>query len=572
MMFLIESCLSVLALVVAFTSPTAGSRWFEVCERAFGKLAQRRRLSVVLVGLAALVARAALLPILPIPQPAVHDEFGYLLLADTFAHGRLTNPTHPMWTHFETFHVIWHPTYAAKFWPAQGLIMALGQVAAGHPFWGVWLSVGLMCAAICWMLQAWVPPGWALLGGFLAVIRLGTFSYWANGYFGGAVAATGGALVLGALPRIKSSLKVGDTLLMGLGLAILANSRPYEGLFFGFPIAGALAIWILRKDRPPQGLPARRVVAPLLAVLVLTGCAMAYYNWRTTGSPWDTAYLVYERTYGAPFFPWQSLGKLPVYHNAVMRDFYQGHEVRQVQESGSMLGLLNRALALVFFGGFYLWAALMLPLVVAFVTLPSGFSWKHLSSNTRLLFLVCVTVIAGSMIPRSFLPHYGAPLTGAILALLLKAMRRLRVQAWRRKSTGLFMTRAVPAICMLMLVLRAGARPLHLPLPDPWPGGLAAAWCSPAPGNVARARMLSELGGLPGRHLVIVRYGPHHDLWYNEWVFNGADLETAKVLWAHDMGPAENKELIDYFPDRRVWLLEADNIPPGLEPYSGEHP
>jgi hypothetical protein len=566
-MLLIESCLTVLALLAAFTVPTAGSRWFGACERVFSKLAQRRQLAVLVVGLAALAARAALLPILPIPQPAVQDEFGYLLLADTFAHGRLTNPTHPMWIHFETLHVIWHPTYAAKFWPAQGLIMALGQVVLGHPFWGVWLSVGLMCAAICWMLQAWVPPGWALLGGFLAVIRLGTFSYWANGYFGGAVAATGGALVLGALPRIKSSLKVGDALLMGLGLAILANSRPYEGLFFGLPIAGALALWILRKDRPPLGLAARRVVAPLLVVLVLTGCAMAYYNWRTTGSPWDPPYLVYNRLYGTPFLPWQSLGKLPVFHHAVMRDFCLGYELGQFKESRTMLGVVNRVFALVLSGGFYLWPALTLPLAVAFVTLPRGFSWKQLSSNTRFLLLVCATVIAGSMLPFTLQPHYLAPLTGAILALVLIAMRRLRVQSWRRKETGLFLTRAVPAICVLMLVLRAGAKPLHLPLPDPWPGGLAASWCSPAPGNVARARMLSELSRLPGRQLVIVRYGPRHDLWYHEWVFNEADLETAKVLWARDMGPAQNEELVDYFHDRHVWLLEADDTFPRVVPY-----
>ena len=572
MMLLIESCLTVLALVAAFAFPTAGSGWFEAWERVFAKLAQRRRLAVVVVGVAALAARAGLLPILPIPSPAVHDEFGFLLLADTFTHGRLANSTHPMWAHFETFHVIWHPTYTAKFWPAQGLIMALGRATLGHPFWGVWLSVGLMCAALCWMLQGWLPPGWALLGGFIAVIRLGTFSYWANSYFGGAAAATGGALVLGALPRIKSSLKVRDALLMGLGLAILANTRPYEGLLFSLPVAGALAVFMLGRDRPPTGLAARRVVAPLLAALVLTGCAMAYYDWRTTGSPWIPPYLVYERTYGTPFFPWQSLGPPPHYYSAPMRKFYLSHEMHEIRESQSMLGILNRVLALGFVGGFYLWPALLLPMVVVFVTLPRGFSWEDLSSNTRFLLLVCATVIAGSMIPRSFIPHYAAPLTGAILALVLKAMRRLRIQDWGRKATGLFMTRAVPAICVLMLVLRTGAEPLHAPLPDPWPGGLAASWCSPAPGNVARARMLSELGGLPGHHLVIVRYGPQHDLWYNEWVFNEADLETARVLWAHDMGPAKNKELIDYFPNRRVWLLEADTIPPCLEPYPGEHP
>src|SRR5271157_5651353 len=260
-MLLIESCLCIAAVAIAIAVPSVGARWFEVGERAFSRLAQRPELAVVAVGLAALAVRAALLPVLPVPTPGGHDDYAYLLLADTFAHGRLTNPTNPMWVHFESFHIIWKPTYTAMFYPAQGLMMALGQAVMGHPFWGVWLSVGLMCAAICWMLQGWLPPGWALLGGFLAVIRLGTFSYWASSYWGGAVAATGGALVLGALQRIKRSHGVRDAILMGLGFAILANSRPYEGLFFGLPIAGTLAVWMFGKNRPAVGLAARRVAA-----------------------------------------------------------------------------------------------------------------------------------------------------------------------------------------------------------------------------------------------------------------------------------------------------------------------
>ena len=542
-----------------------------MCERAFAKLARRRALAVVIVGLTALAARAALLPILPIPEPAGADEFGYLLLADTFAHGRLTNPTHPMWVHFESFHIIWQPTYTAMFYPAQGLIMALGQAIMGHPFWGVWLSVGLMCAAICWMLQGWLPPGWALLGGFLAVIRLGTFNYWANSYWGGAVAATGGALVLGALPRIKRSQRVWDALLMGLGFAIVANSRPYEGLFFGLPVAAALAVWMLGRNRPPLRLAARRVVAPLLLVLVLTGCAMGYYFWRTTGSPWDTPYLVNVRTYNpAPYFPWQSLRPVPAYHHEQMRDSYRDSTVHTYRESRSINGnARQKAAEFTRLWSFFLGPALTLPLLAALATLPYDFSWRNISWDTRFLLLVCGTVIAGCTLPIVFLPHYAAPIAGAILALVLQAMRRLRPQQWRGQPAGLFITRAVPLICLLMLALRVGAKPLHLPEPPRWLAPAAfPSWCSLGPLNLERAIMLAQLERRPGRHLVIVRYGPNHPNDFHEWVYNKADVNAANVVWARDMGAAENEELINYFRDRQVWLVEPDDTPPKLLPYS----
>src|SRR5712671_4257873 len=274
-MLRIEIFLSMAAILWAFAFPRLGSRWFGRVEASFSRFARRRALSVAAVAILAVMARLAVLLVLPVPSPAMHDEFSYLLMADTFAHGRLAYPTHPMWVHFETFYVNQVPTYVSKYFPAQGVFLALGQVLFGHPFWGALLSSALMCTAICWMLQGWMPPGWALLGGLLAVLRLGMFSYWANSYWGGAVAALGGALVLGALPRIKEKQRVRDAAWMGIGLALLFNSRPYESLFLAAPIAIALLVWLLRSDDQRIQRRLSQVILPLGIIVTVTVAAMA---------------------------------------------------------------------------------------------------------------------------------------------------------------------------------------------------------------------------------------------------------------------------------------------------------
>jgi hypothetical protein len=121
----------------------------------------------------------------------------------------------------------------------------------------------------------------------------------------------------------------------------------------------------------------------------------------------------------------------------------------------------------------------------------------------------------------------------------------------------LFLARAIIVMCLLMIPVQV--RILAAP---PKPG----TWAAIGP---ERAAIEAQLGSLPEAQLILVRYGPTHTpLW--DWVYNGADIDHARIVWARDMGVEQNEELLRYYKDRRCWLLEADSSPPQLVPYAGE--
>ncbi len=263
--------------------------------------------------------RAALLPWEPVPIPAIHDEMSYLLAGDTYASGRLANPPHAFW---ETFHVLQQPVYASKYQPLQGLVLAFGEKFFGPPWAGVYLSAGLMCAAMCWMLQGWIEPELALLGAVLFMLRAGIFGYWMNSYWGGAVAAIGGALVLGAVARIWRRKQLGHAATWAVGLAILMHSRPYDAALLGL-LSGAVLVWALRKSDISLRTACVRVALPALLILTVSLAAVGYYDYRLTGSATTLPFQLFDKQYVvAPMFSFLPLRPEPVYRHAPMHEFF----------------------------------------------------------------------------------------------------------------------------------------------------------------------------------------------------------------------------------------------------------
>jgi hypothetical protein len=549
---LIEFLLVVAAGALILFSPRSPSRSdqptaFYTIERAFARMAHRRRLSVLVVGLSVIVIRLALIPILGVPQPVAHDEFSYLLAADTFAHGKLTNPTHPMWVHFESFHIIERPTCMSMYPPAQGLVLAIGQIL-GNAWIGQLLATALMCSAICWMLQAWLPPPWALLGATLASLRLGILSYWMNGYWSASIVALGGALVLGAWPRIRRQQRVRDALLMSLGLIILANSRPYEGLVFSTPIALTMLLWLLNRSRPPlrQSLP--RVVVPIIVCLLVASIATGYYYYRVTGSPFRTGYQVEADTYGAaPVLLWQTPHAESGYRHEVMRDFY-GWELRVFETNRTFHGYLHNFWErLTFCWRFFLAPLLTIPLLA----LP----WVIRQRRMWLPVLICAAMVVALSVETWNMPHYFAPATCALYLVLTQGMRIIWHWSPAGRPIGRAIVRAIPMLACAMILLRLTAVAVHVQIEPAWPRN-----------DSGRTMIEGRLEHLSGRQLVIVVYGPKHNL-DHEWVFNRADIDAARIVWARDMGEGANQELLRYFKDRGVWKVNADASPPQLEQY-----
>lgn len=542
-----------LALAVGLVAAAFAWKWWA---NAFRRFAPRTGWAMLALFIAPIVLRLALLPLHPAPTGTGSDDFSYLLLGDTLAHGRLANPVHPLHQFFESVFVLQEPSYSSIYPLGPALAIALGKFVFGNPWPGIMFSIGLFCALCYWMLRAWTTPEWSLLGGALAVIEFGPLSHWMNSYWGGGVAAVAGCLIFGALPRLRECWRARDAAILGAGVGLSFLSRPYETVFLGFAVllffVPALADGAARARIPKTAL------VSILCVLPFVGLALLHDK-RVTGEWTKMPYMLSREQYGVPTsFTTQPN---PVPQRALTHEqelVYRGQAWVHGDHTDSLGSWLNRLPTRVRFYRFFLLTPLYLALPFFWFALREfRFQW--------VLFTI-VLVAIGSNFYVYFFPHYIATEACLMVLIAIAALDQLSRVTIRGLDSGADAARLIVFLCFAHFAFWYGLHAsANADLENPmW---RYETWDTINGGDPdGRIAIACELAALEGKQLVFVRYGPRHV--FNEWVYNGADIDSQRVVWARDLGAAENEILRRYYPNRTAWLFEADATPLKLLPYS----
>jgi hypothetical protein len=490
---------------------------------------------------------------IPRHLPRIHDEYAYLLQAETFASGRLSTPAHPLAPFFENPQILVEPTYNGKYLPGHALFIAAGA-AVGRPIWGVWLENAVFAAALAWMLAVFLPLRWAALGTLLAILQLGLLNYWAQTFLVSPLAAAGGALVWGGAFAVFRRQRRSDGWLLGLGVVSLLATRPFEGGLACIVPAGMLAFRWLRLGSMRARMELLRCSLVPAGFVMLAGImALACYNRAVTGDAFTPPYSLYEARYSrVPLFVWQSVADKspPLFAHPSLAAFYESYVVpmgRQAAfDAGRWLSNL-RELTINNLDWFLSLLALLGAVLGACAVRRRP--WAALAGAS---FATCTLAF---VLTSWFDVHYLLPALPLLLLLALHGLRSLAATApLRRVSFVWIAAGTVSAVCVLLAFNKQYER--------------SAAYHRR---TTDRQRITDALSVFPHRFLVIVRHEEPYKV-HATYVWNPPDIDNARIVWAWDRGETENRRLFDYYRDRDIILMRVSAREMSFLPYQPPSP
>ena len=531
----VELAIAVLLVTLALT-------WRPWIAPLGARLARDTRWCLLLLAALPVALRLLLLAHHPVPTPDVRDEFGHLFVADTLRHLRLANPEHPMHRFFETEFILQEPTFSSIYPIGQGLMLAIGWTIFGLPWAGVVLATAAFAALCYWMLRGWTTPEWSLAGGILAVFGFGPLCLWMNDYWGGALAAAAGCLIFGALPRLADRAGKRYALLLGAGLGIHLLTRPYESIFLA---AGVLLFFVPHRRRLLRAAPwITLAVAPALGITLLQ-------NRLVTGAWFTLPYQLSQYQYGVPAA--LTFQPDPAPHRELTAQQQQEYESQHAMRGTPRETLSSYLLRLEYrvrFYRFFFAAPLFLAIpAFLFAAREYHFLW--------VLLTLSILALGINFFP-AFQLHY---LAGATCLFVLISVTGLR-------EIGRLCPEAARLIFLVCIAAFAFWYAMHLFDGEPFALAMRRyeTWDAINHRNPERRIAVKrELAAIPGELIVFVRYWPQHPF-QDEWVYNAADPDHARIVWARDLGGEEDEKLQEYYRGRPAWLLEPDADPPRLSP------
>jgi len=428
---------------------------------------------------------------------------------------------------FEAVFILQTPSYSSIYPLGQGITLAFGQLLFHQPWIGVLITAGALSAGCYWMLRAWVPPVWALVGGLIAAIQFGPLSPWMNTYWGGAVSALAGCLIFGAIPRRGRSAAIP----LGFGLSLQLLTRPFEFVLL-------LPVILLFR------IPRRSLTIAALLLIPAAGITLLQ-NKQVTGKWLELPYQLSRYQYGIPATFTIQPNAVPHQPLSVEQQVdYDAQVAVHGTGTDTLATYLHRLLVRVRFYGFFFPPPLYL-ILPAFLL--------SLRERRFLLVAMALTVLwVGDAFYPYFYPHYVAVATCLFVLISIESLRRLS-----RLRIGAELTTLLLTLCLAYFVFWYAIYAT---------GGAAGDQDTWNQINTAdpegRIAINETLQRSPGEQLVFVHYSPQHGA--HEWIHNSADIDHSRVIWAIDLGDTEDAALRRYYPTRHAWMLEADTRPPKL--------
>jgi len=329
---------------------------------------------------------------------------------------------------------------------------------------------------------------------------------------------------------------------LGLGLAVLVNSRPLEGILMAIPVGCLVLPWKIKWERTRNFHFVKKVILPFVLILSIIVIGVGSYNKAITGKASRFPYvLCLKNQMTIPLFIWEPLRPGASLRFPATSYFMRDDSARYYLEKRTWKGFFTdefkdiRRIFIFYFG--YVLAAPVL------FFLPGFLRNKQRAFKSFLVVLILACTCAA--MPSMALWHYFSPVTDLVVLLVVWGLRTLACFLKHKAIKLVYVLIAIQVMSNMVIFVKSDR---------------VESYGTPAQGQgfaleqYTRQQLINVLMQKGGKHLVIVDRDPGL---LCEWVYNGADIDKQPIVWARSINHEEDAQVVAYFKDRRVWRIKV---------------